>query len=93
MREMQAAEPDYALKIITGLKKQIVDMIPSLSFKAPAASRALMSAFKGIDTAIKELQQAQATMNAVGGGLNMSAVPKQQPQGGTGTPDIVRAAT
>jgi hypothetical protein len=93
-RELQAADPDYALKIVNALKKQIADMIPTLSFKAPAASRALVSTFKGLDAAIKELQQAQATKNAVGGVVNMSAVPTPQPPGDSGgAPDIAKSAS
>jgi hypothetical protein len=92
-REMAGADSGYALKLINNLKKQIADLLPTLAFKAPAASRALMSSFKGIDTAIKELQQAQATENAVGGPLKLSAAPTPQPAGGTGAPDIVKPAS
>ena len=94
IKQLQAANPDYTLKIVNDLKKQIADMIPQLAFRAPAASRALMSTFKGLDTAIKELQQAQATQNAVGGGINNSAVPQPQPPtGGLETPNIDRSAS
>jgi hypothetical protein len=92
-RELQGADPEYALKLVNNLKKQIADMIPTLAFKAPAASRALVSTFKGLDAAIKELQQAQATMNAVGGGIQNSAIPQPQPpMGGVGAPDISRSS-
>ena len=91
-RELQGADPEYALKLINGLKKQIADLIPTLAFRAPAASRALVSTFKGIDAAIKELQQAQATLNAVGGPLNMSAIPQPQPPGGSGAPEMMMPA-
>ena len=91
--ELQGADPEYALKLVNSLKKQIADMIPSLSFRAPAASRALASTFKGLDTAIKELQQAQATLNAVGGGIKNSAIPQPQPPGSAlGAPEIVKSA-
>src|SRR5882724_267386 len=91
-RELQGADPNYSLKVITDLKKQIADMIPTLAFRAPAASRALVSTFKGLDAAIKELQQAQATLNAVGGPLNMSAIPRPQPPGSSGAPDLPKPA-
>jgi hypothetical protein len=92
-RELQAADPDYALKLVNALKKQIADMIPSLAFKAPAASRALVSTFKGLDAAIKELQQAQATANAVGGPIKNSAIPQPQPPtGGLGNPEMMKPA-
>jgi hypothetical protein len=78
--------------LISQLKKQIADLIPTLAFRAPAASRALVSTFKGIDAAIKELQQAQATLNAVGGPIKMSGVPAQQPPGGTGAPELGKVA-
>ena len=92
-RELQGSNPDYALKIISDLKKKIADMIPTLAFRAPAASRALMSTFKGLDAAIKELQQAQATLNAVGGPMQMSAVPTPQPPGGVGAPELSKPAS
>jgi hypothetical protein len=92
-RELQGADPEYALKLISQLKKQIADLIPTLAFRAPAASRALVSTFKGIDAAIKELQQAQATLNAVGGPIKMSGVPAQQPPGGSsGAPELGKVA-
>jgi hypothetical protein len=80
------------LKVINDLKKQIADMLPTLAFRAPAASRALMSTMKGFDTAIKELQQAAATLSAVGGPLKMSAVPGALPPGGSGSPELPRPA-
>lgn len=92
-RELQGADPGYALKLINSLKKQIMDLIPTLAFKAPAAARALMSTAKGIDTSIKELQQANATMQAVGGPVNMSAIPKPMPPGGSGAPNLMNAAS
>jgi hypothetical protein len=92
-RELQGADPEYALKLISQLKKQIADLIPTLAFRAPAASRALVSTFKGIDAAIKELQQAQATLNAVGGPIKMSGIPAQQPPGGSsGAPELGKVA-
>ena len=91
-RELQSADPEYALKLITSLKKQMAEMIPTLAFRAPAASRALMSTFKGLDSAIKELQQAQATLNAVGGPMKMSSVPTPQPAGSGGGMDLMKPA-
>jgi hypothetical protein len=92
-RELQGADPEYALKLINQLKKQIADMIPTLAFRAPAASRALVSTFKGLDVAIKELQQAQATLSAVGGPIKMSGLPTSQPPGGTGSPEMMKPAS
>jgi len=94
-RELQGADPNYSLKVITDLKKQIADMIPTLAFRAPAASRALVSTFKGLDAAIKELQQAQATLNAVGGPLKLSAIPMPAGVGGggsSGSPELMKPA-
>ena len=92
-RELQGADPGYALKIINDLKKKIADMIPTLAFKAPAASRALVGTFKGLDAAIKELQQAAATKAAVGGAVQNSAIPQPQPPtGDVSTPDVSRAS-
>jgi hypothetical protein len=82
-RELQAANPDYTLQLISQVKKQIVDLIPVLAFRVPGAARALMSVGKGIDAALKELQQAQATNEAVGAPIQSSAVPMPQPPGNT----------
>ena len=93
MNELQAADPGYALKEINDLKKRIANMIPSLAFKAPAASRALVSCFKGIDAAIKELTQAEQTAMAVGGPIKNSAVPMPQPPTeGMQAPDVSKSA-
>lgn len=92
-RELQGADPEYALKLVNELKKQIADLIPSLAFRAPAASRNLVSCFKGLDGAIKELQQAQATKNAVGPALGMSAIPQPQPPDSSGGPDLMKSAS
>jgi hypothetical protein len=91
-RELQGADPEYALKLVNDIKKKIADLIPTLAFKAPGASRALASTFKGIDAALKELQQAQATLQAVGGPINMSAIPRPMPPGGTGAPELMKPA-
>jgi hypothetical protein len=91
-RELQSANPEYALKLIQSLKKQIVELLPSLSFKAPAAARALMSTMKGVDAALKELQQANATLQAVGAPIDMSAIPRPQPPGGPSSPAIMNPA-
>ena len=81
-RELQAANPDYALKLVSEIKKQVVGLMPTLAFKSPSAARALMSTVKGLDAALKELQQAAATMKAVGGGpIQSSAIPQPQPPG------------
>src|SRR5262249_16100895 len=81
-RELQGSDPEYASKLVTDIKKKIMDLIPTQAFKAPAAARALASTMKGVDTALKELNQAQQTMQAVGGPMGLSAVSKQQPPGG-----------
>ena len=94
MQQLQGADPEYALKLINNIKKQIADMIPTLAFRAPAAARNLVSCFKGLDGSIKELQQAQQTKQAVGGALNMSAIPQPQPPGSSsGSPDLMKSAT
>lgn len=93
-RELQSADPEYALKKVNQLKKDIAEMLPVLAFRAPAASRALMSTFKGLDAAIKELQQANATLQAVGGPIKMSGIATQQPPGGSsGAPELGKMAT
>lgn len=94
VRELQGADPEYAMKLVNSMKKDIVNnLIPMLAFRAPAASRAIASVLKGLDTAITELQKAQATMNAVGGGIKNSAIPQPQPPtGGLGAPDITKAS-
>jgi hypothetical protein len=94
VRELQGADPEYAMKLVNSMKKDIVNnLIPMLAFRAPAASRAIASVLKGLDTAINELQKAQATMNAVGGGIKNSAIPQPQPPtGGLGAPNVTQGA-
>src|SRR5712691_12305035 len=91
-RQLQGADPGYALKLVMRMKQDIANMVPTLAFRTPAAVRALLSTFKGLDAAIKELQQAQATAQAVGGPVGLSAIPQPQPPGGMGAPSPIGAS-
>lgn len=82
--QLQGADPKYALKELMGVKQTIANYITSLAFRVPAASRALSSTLKGLDSTIKELQQAQATLEAVGGPVSLSSIPQPQPPGAAG---------
>lgn len=86
--QLQGADPGYALKEINAVKQTISNYISTLAMRVPAASRALASTLKGFDAAVKELQNAQATAQAVGGPVNLSAIPRPQPPGGTGAPSL-----
>lgn len=88
-RQLSGSDPAYNLKMVMQAKQQMANMVPELAAKAPAAARAVASLMKGFDAAIKELQQLQATMQAVGGPINLSAIPRPQPPGGTGAPSPV----
>lgn len=90
--QLQGADPAYALKEINSVKQTIANYISTLSMRVPSAARALSSTLKGFDAAIKELQTAQATAQAVGGPVNLSAIPRPQPPGGTGAPSPTMAA-
>ena len=89
--QLQGADPAYALKEINAAKQTISNYIATLSMRIPAAARALSSTLKGFDAAIKELQTAQATAQATGGPVNLSAIPRPQPPGGTGAPSAPMA--
>jgi hypothetical protein len=91
-RQLQGADPAYSLKLVMKIKQDIANLIPALAFRAPAAARALSASFKSLDSAIKELQQAQATMQAIGGPVGLSAVPQPQPAGGSSMPQPVAAS-
>jgi hypothetical protein len=84
--QLQGADPSYALKEINSVKQTISNYIASLSMRIPGAARALSGTLKGLDAAIKELQTAQATAQATGGPVQLSAIPRPQPPGGTGAP-------
>jgi hypothetical protein len=89
--QLQGADPSYALKEINGIKQTISNNIASLSMRIPGAARALAGTLKGLDAAIKELQTAQATAQATGGPIKLSAIPQPQPNGGINTPSPVMA--
>ena len=92
-RELEGANPGYALQMITRIKQDVVNMIPTLAMKAPGAARALASILKGLDASLKELQQATATKDAVAGGpIKSSAIPQPQPPGGPTMPALPNAA-
>jgi hypothetical protein len=84
--QLQGANPEYALKEIMDVKQRVVNNITTLAFRVPSASRALSSILKGLDAAIKELQNAQSTMQAIGGPVNLSAIPRPSPPGGSSLP-------
>lgn len=88
-RQLSGSDPSYNLKMVMKAKQDMASMVPELAFKAPGAARALAALMKGFDSAIKELQQMQATMQAVGGPVGLSAIPRPQPPGGTGAPSPV----
>jgi hypothetical protein len=88
-RQLQGSDPGYDLKLVMKAKQDMANMVPALAARAPAAARAIASLMKGFDTAIKELQQLQATMQAMGGPIGLSAIPRPQPPGGTGAPSPV----
>lgn len=87
--QIQGADPQFALKDIMGMKQALLNYGASLGFRVPAASRALATVQKGLDAAIKELQQAAATAQAVGGPVGLSAIPRPQPPGGVSAPSPV----
>lgn len=86
--DLTKANPDYALKMVTDIKKRAVDLIPVLAFRAPGAARALSTSLKGLDAALKELQQAAATLEAVAGPIKNSAIPTPQPPTSSGQPQL-----
>ena len=89
--QLQSADPAYALKEINQIKQTVSNYVASMSMRVPGVSRALSSTLKGFDAAIKELQNAAATAQATGGPVNLSAIPRPQPPGGTGAPSPVMA--
>jgi hypothetical protein len=91
VRQLQQSNPDYFLKLVTDMRKQIYAMLPVLSQMNPASARALLSTIKGFDSGIKELQTAQATLNAVGGPIQSSAIPTPQAPGSS-TPSLPNPA-
>jgi len=90
-RSLQASNPDFLLKMVSQIRKQIIGVLPILSEMNPASARALMSTVKGFDAAVKELQQVQATAQAVGGPIQSSAIPQPQPPG-SGAPSLPNPA-
>lgn len=82
--QLQGADPGMLLDQAKQVKSQIVDMFRASAFRVPAASRAFASMMKSIDAAIKELQQAQSTAEAVGGPVGLSAIPQPSPPGALG---------
>jgi hypothetical protein len=90
--QLQGADPAYALKEINSIKQAISNNIASLSMRIPGAARALAGTLKGLDAAIKELQTAQATAQATGGPIQLSAIPRPQPPGSVSAPSPVMAS-
>lgn len=82
--QLQGADPSFGVKRLMAIKKEIAAMITQYAFRVPGASRALSSCLKGIDSSMKEMQQALATQQAVGGPIALSAIPQPAPPGAIG---------
>lgn len=92
--QLQGADPAYALKEAMDLKRRLVAIITTQAFRVPGAARALSSCLKGLDSGIKEMQQAASTAEAVGAGggnpgapggpVSLSAIPMPSPPGALG---------
>lgn len=63
--ELQNADPERATKILGQIKTMLVSLYMTTVFQVPEAARHVASAQKEIDQALKAIQQAAATLNAV----------------------------
>ena len=84
--QLQGADPAFALKEAMDIKRRLVGIITTQAFRVPGAARAFSSCLKGLDSGIKEMQQAQSTAEAVGGPVSLSAIPQPSPPGALGAP-------
>lgn len=79
--QLQGADPQMGLKALTQMKQMMVVLHARYAFEVPAAARHISQALKGIDSAMKEMQEAAATVNVVGQSpiVNNAAMPQPQP--------------
>jgi hypothetical protein len=63
--ELQNADPQMMLKTLRALKGMLVALYVRAAFNVPGVARNCAQAQKYIDGAIKEAQQAAATLNSV----------------------------
>lgn len=81
--ELQGADPQMIAKTLQQIKGMLVSLYPRTSFTIPAAARHIAQAQKAVDGAMKEIQTAAATQNAVRPSItNGAGIPN--PIGGPG---------
>lgn len=89
--QLQGADPEMATKLLQQIKQMLVSLYLKTSFEVPEASRHIAKAQQEIDQALKAIQQAAATLNAVRPQIaNRAALPPgfnpSAPEGG-GNPE------
>lgn len=95
--QLQGADPEMVTKMLQKQKQILVVLYNQTVFQVPEAARHIASAQKEIDQALKAIQQAAATLNAVRpqianraalppgfGGGGGSAMPQMPETGGIG---------
>lgn len=83
--QLQNADPDAVTKGLQKLKQVLVVMYNQTVFQVPEAARHISGAQKEIDQALKAIQQASATLNAVRPQIaNNAALPPGFNPGGAG---------
>lgn len=82
--ELQNADPQFMLRALQHIKGMQVSMYPRAAFQIPEAARHIAQAQKSIDAAIKAVEQAAATQNAVRPSIanQASLPPNMASQGG-----------
>jgi len=63
--ELNGADPDMMVKTLMQMKSMLVSLFNKSAFQVPGVARHVSQSMKHIDGAIKEAQQASATVNAV----------------------------
>jgi hypothetical protein len=79
--ELQGADPAFIGKTLQQIKGMMVSLYTRTAFTIPAASRHIAQCQKSIDAAMKEIESAAATQNAVRPAIaNRAGMPGSAPQ-------------
>jgi hypothetical protein len=82
---LQNADPDAMTKLLQQIKQTLVSLYMQVAFQIPEAARHVSKAQQEIDQALKAIQQASATLNAVRPQIaNRAALPPGFSPGGAG---------
>jgi hypothetical protein len=86
LAELRQADPQAITRILQGIKRSVVDLIPQVAFTIPGMNKHLPNLLKTVEAALKEVEQAANTQQTVERNPIQASIaqPPTEPQPGGG---------